>query len=114
MKHIKHLIMAIIVLASIVVSPLTALADTTNSSSSQTSATTSSAPASDDSLQKIKQKGVLVVGTSAGYPPYEFTTKKNGKTEYIGFEMSLAKQLAKDLGVKLEIKNMDFDSSSWP
>lgn len=110
MKHIKHLIMAIIVLASIVVSPLTALADTTSSNSSQTSATTSSAPANDDSLQKIKQKGVLVVGTSAGYPPYEFTTKKNGKTEYIGFEMSLAKQLAKDLGVKLEIKNMDFDS----
>ena len=47
---------------------------------------------------------------SAAYPPYEFTTKENGKTKYVGFEVSLAKLFAKDLGVKLVIKNMDFDS----
>lgn len=112
MKHLKYFIMALVILASVITAPLTALAANISSSSassvSESSQTTT--PANDDSLQAIKKRGVLVVGTSAGYPPYEFTTKKNGKTEYIGFEMSLARQLAKDLGVKLKIKNMDFDS----
>ena len=108
MKHLKHYLMLLTIIASIIIAPLTALADSGTASSATTSSTTSAA--ADDSLQKIKQKGVLVVGTSAGYPPFEFTTKKDGKTEYVGFEMSLARQLAKDLGVKLEIKNMDFDS----
>lgn len=112
MKHIKQLIMMLIILASLVVAPLNAFAAANSSSSSSASSSTSSSTTttSDDSLQKIKQKGTLVVGTSAGYPPYEFTTKKNGKTQYVGFEMSLARQLAKDLGVKVQIKNMDFDS----
>lgn len=114
MKHIKQLIMMLIILASLVVAPLNAFAAANSSSSSSASSSTSSSTTttSDDSLQKIKQKGTLVVGTSAGYPPYEFTTKKNGKTQYVGFEMSLARQLAKDLGVKVQIKNMDFDSLS--
>lgn len=55
-------------------------------------------------------KGTLVVGTSADYPPYEFTVKQNDKTKYVGFDMQIAQALAKKLGVKLVIKNMDFDS----
>lgn len=66
--------------------------------------------ASDGYLQKVKDKGTLVVGTSADYPPYEFTVKQSGKTEYVGLDIEIAKQFAKDLGVKLEIKNMNFDS----
>lgn len=108
MKQFKHFFLMLIILASVIAAPLTALA--ASSGPNSTSQGTSAPLANDDALQKVKQRGVLVVGTSAGYPPYEFTTKKNGKTEYIGFEMSLAKQFAKDLGVKLEIKNMDFDS----
>lgn len=110
MKHLKHYLMLLIILASIIIAPLTAFADNSTANSTSANAGSTTSTATDDSLQKIKQKGVLVVGTSAGYPPFEFTTKENGKTEYVGFEMSLARQLAKDLGVKLEIKNMDFDS----
>lgn len=110
MKQLKHYLMLLTVLASIILAPLTAFANSSAASSTPASSTSTATPPTDDSLQKIKQKGVLVVGTSAGYPPFEFTTKKDGKTEYVGFEMSLARQLAKDLGVKLEIKNMDFDS----
>ncbi|EEW53324.1 ABC transporter substrate-binding protein/permease [Limosilactobacillus antri] len=109
MKHFKPLLMLIILCVSLVVAPLNAFAAATSSSSSASADSTNSA-AADDSVQRIKQKGTLVVGTSADYPPYEFTTKKNGKTEYVGFEMDVAKQFAKDLGVKLVIKNMDFDS----
>jgi ABC-type amino acid transport/signal transduction systems, periplasmic component/domain len=109
MKHLKPLLMLVILCVSLVIAPLNAFAAATSSSSSASSDANQSA-ATDDSVQRIKQKGTLVVGTSADYPPYEFTTKKNGKTEYVGFEMDVAKQFAKDLGVKLVIKNMDFDS----
>lgn len=112
MKHFKQILMLIILMCALII-PNTALAAASSSSSSSSSTSTNSSSntaATDDSLQKIKQKGTLVVGMSADYPPYEFTTKKNGKTEYVGFEVSLARQFAKDLGVKLVIKNMDFDS----
>ncbi|MBZ2404612.1 ABC transporter permease [Liquorilactobacillus hordei] len=64
----------------------------------------------DNYLQKVKDKGTLVVGTSADYPPYEFTVKQSGKTNYVGLDIEIAKKFAKNLGVKLEIKNMNFDS----
>lgn len=110
MKGFKHLLLLMIIAFPILCTPITALAANESSSTSSSSANNSSQVASNDSVQKIKQKGTLVVGMSADYPPYEFTTKENGKTKYVGFEVSLAKQFAKDLGVKLVIKNMDFDS----
>ena len=73
-------------------------------------AATNSSQTTDDSLQKVKDKGTLVVGLSADYPPYEFTAKVDGKTKYVGIDIDLAKQFAKDMGVKLVIKNMNFDS----
>ena len=113
MKHLKPLLMLFILCASLILAPLNAFAAASSSSSSTSSAsssTTNTTAGGEDSVQRIKEKGTLVVGTSADYPPYEFTTKKNGKTEYVGFEMDVARQFAKDLGVKLVIKNMDFDS----
>lgn len=61
-------------------------------------------------MKKIKSSGKIVVGMSADYPPMEFTKNVNGKNKFVGVDVELAKQIAKDLGVKLEIKNMDFDS----
>lgn len=60
-------------------------------------------------LQAIKSKGKLVIGTSADFPPYEFHSKANGKDEIVGIDIDIAKQVAQDLGVELEIKDMDFD-----
>ncbi|GEL14531.1 ABC transporter substrate-binding protein/permease [Pediococcus cellicola] len=77
---------------------------------SQASAATNNTKATDTSLAKIQKKGVLVLGTSPDYAPYEFQTTKNGKSVDVGMDISIAKQIAKDLGVKLKIKNMDFDS----
>lgn len=109
MKCLKQLFMLFILLWSLVL-PSTALAATDSSQASTSSSITNNTTTTDNSLQRIKHKGTLVVGMSADYPPYEFTTKKNGQTRYVGFEVSLARQFAKDLGVKLVIKNMDFDS----
>lgn len=111
MKGFKHLLLLTIIAFPILLcAPITALAANESSSTSSSSGNNPSQIASNDSVQEIKQKGTLVVGMSAAYPPYEFTTKENGKTKYVGFEVSLAKLFAKDLGVKLVIKNMDFDS----
>ena len=60
------------------------------------------------SIDKIKEKGKLVIGTTADYPPYEFKIMQNGKLEIVGFDIEIAKLIAKKLGVELEIKDMDF------
>ncbi|MCZ8515958.1 transporter substrate-binding domain-containing protein [Paenibacillus filicis] len=60
-------------------------------------------------LDQIKKVGKIVVGTSADYPPYEFHKEINKKDEIVGFDIEIAKALAKDLGVQLEIKDMKFD-----
>lgn len=60
-------------------------------------------------LDQIKEAGKIVLGTSADYPPYEFHKEINGKDEIVGFDIEIAKEIAKDLGVELEIKDMDFD-----
>ncbi len=60
-------------------------------------------------LEQIKENGKLVIGTSADYPPYEFHKTIDGKDQIVGFEMEIAKEIAKDLGVELEIKDIKFD-----
>jgi polar amino acid transport system substrate-binding protein len=59
-------------------------------------------------LDKVKKAGKLVIGTSADYPPYEFHKQVNGKDEIVGFDIEIAKQIAKDMGVQLEIKDITF------
>lgn len=61
-------------------------------------------------LDVIKKNGVLVVGTAPGYPPFEFINGVNGKNEVVGADIDLAKKVAEKLGVKLEVKTMDFDA----
>jgi ABC-type amino acid transport substrate-binding protein len=56
-----------------------------------------------------EEKGKIVIGTSADYPPYEFHKSINGKDTIVGFDIEVAKEVAKDLGVELEIKDMKFD-----
>jgi len=53
-----------------------------------------------DVLQTVKQKGVLTVGTKADYRPFGYLDP-SGKI--VGFEADLAADVAKRLGVKLEL-----------
>lgn len=62
-----------------------------------------------EEMQKIKKSGKIVLGTSADFPPYEFHKSVNGTDQIVGFDIEIAKQIAKDLGVQLEIKDMKFD-----
>lgn len=59
-------------------------------------------------IAEIKENGKLVVGLSADYAPYEFHIMKDGKDQIVGFDIDIAKEIANDMGVDLEIKEMDF------
>ncbi len=53
------------------------------------------------------KKEKVIVGTEAGFAPYEYM-KGN---EVVGIDMDIAKAIADDMGKELEIKNMDFDGA---
>lgn len=63
----------------------------------------------DTRLANIQRAGKLIIGCSADYPPYEFHSLENGNDVIVGFDIDIAKEIAKDLGVTLEIKDMAFD-----
>ena len=56
-----------------------------------------------------KNENVIVYGTSADYAPYEFHTLIDGKDTIVGYDVSLAKYIAKEAGKELEIKDIGFD-----
>ena len=74
-----------------------------------TSGTANSAAEADGALQEIKDSGKLVVGTCADYPPYEWHLVQDGDDKIIGFDIDIAQAIADELGVELEVKDMDFD-----
>ena len=61
-------------------------------------------------LDEIKENGEVVLGVSADYPPYEFRATINGESTIVGFDIEIAKEVAKDLGVELKIQDMKFDT----
>lgn len=62
----------------------------------------------DSQYLKIKEAGKIILGTSADYPPYEFHSMVDGKDTIVGFDIEIAKKIAEELGVELEILDMDF------
>lgn len=71
----------------------------------------SSAPKENQALNSIKKSGVLTVALSPDFSPMEFVdSSKEGQESYVGFDVSLAKYLAEELGVQLEIQAMSFDA----
>lgn len=62
--------------------------------------TAAAAQTNDDSLQKIIQRGELIVGISLSTPPYGMT---DANMQPAGFDVALANLVARDLGVKLTI-----------
>lgn len=62
------------------------------------------------SVGAIQKAGVLVLGTSADYPPYEFHTEIDGEDTIVGFDIAIAQYFADSLGVDLKVVDMPFDS----
>lgn len=70
-----------------------------------------SEPAADSSaggaIEKIKAAGKIIMGTNAEFPPFEYVEGN----EVVGVDADIAAEIAKDLGVELEIENMDFTAA---
>jgi len=57
-------------------------------------------------LEGILQRGEFRVGFEAGYMPFEMTDKKG---EFVGFDIDMAKEMAKAMGVKFVPVNTAWD-----
>jgi len=58
-------------------------------------------------VDEIKKRGYLIVGTEATFPPFEFVDEKT--KEIVGFDIDIAREIAKALGVKLKVEDIAFD-----
>ena len=86
----------------------TAANDTDGDAAGEDAAVTEPANA----LEKIKADGVLTVDLSPDFSPMEFVdSSKTGQEQYVGFDITLAKYIAENLGVELVIEPMGFDAS---
>ena len=90
--------------------PASSAATSTPASSTAAPASSSVAESdlSDAALQaiaKIKEKGVLTISTESKYAPFCF---KDNDLNIVGFEPTLMQYLADDLGVELNIQDVDF------
>jgi len=62
--------------------------------------------AKESTLEKVLQRGELRVGFEAGYMPFEMTDQKGN---FVGFDIDMAKEMAKAMGVKFVPVNTAWD-----
>ncbi len=72
---------------------------------SQAQTTIDTAQAADKSLQNVKKRGALIVGTDIPYGVMEYLDK-SGKPA--GIDIEIAKEVTTDLGAKLTLKTLPF------
>ena len=58
-------------------------------------------------VESVQKAGKLTIGTSPDFPPFESLTNE-GKVE--GIEIDILNLICDELGIELEIRQMDFDS----
>lgn len=85
-------------------------APTTNIPAGTTQVNKTNSATMNNVLTTIKANKKLVLGTSADFPPFEWHMMKDGKDTIVGFDISIAQEIAKDLEVELVIEDMNFDS----
>ena len=101
MKKITALLMAVLMLCTL----FTACGSTAETAQSTETAETAEASES-SALAKVKEAGKLTVATSPDFPPFE--SLENG--EVVGIEIDILQLICEQLGVELDIQQMDFDS----
>lgn len=72
-------------------------------SQSGSSTPASSSTSGDDSLQKLKDKGTVVIGGTTTGPPFSFLTSKN---ENDGLMYDIAKRVVEEMGLKSKTEGM--------
>jgi len=97
----------------------TTAAPATEAATTAAAAETTAAPATeaadaldpDCRLAKVLESGKLMVGVSPDFAPMEFKdVTKTGDDQYVGSDMAMARYIAEKMGLKLEIKAMEFSA----
>jgi len=73
-----------------------------------TVADTTSAAAADDSLTKVQTAGTFILGLDSAFPPMGFVDENN---EIVGFDIDLAREVCKRMGVELKLQPIDWSSN---
>lgn len=110
MKKLSAMLLALVMTMGLMAcgAQPTATNDTDGDAAGEDAAVTEPANA----LEKIKADGVLTVALSPDFSPMEFVdSSKTGQEQYVGFDITLAKYIAENLGVELVIEPMGFDAS---
>lgn len=110
MKKLSAMLLALVMTMGLMAcgAQPTAANDTDGDAAGEDAAVTEPANA----LEKIKADGVLTVALSPDFSPMEFVdSSKTGQEQYVGFDITLAKYIAENLGVELVIEPMGFDAS---
>lgn len=84
----------------------TTAADTTAADAADTTAAEKTEETSAEAAGTEAAGGVLVMATNAEFPPYEF----HDGGEIVGIDAEIAKAIADELGMELEIEDIAFDS----
>lgn len=92
MKKLLALVLAVAMIASVAVLAGCAKTETTSSS--------------DATEAQSSDKPTLTMATNASFPPYEYYDG----TQIVGIDAEIAKAIADDLGMQLEIVDIEFDS----
>ena len=108
MKKMISMLLALVMALSLVACG----AQPTTNDNGNTASGGDSAAEPANALEKIKADGVLTVALSPDFSPMEFVdSSKTGQDQYVGFDVTLAKYIAENLGVELVIEPMGFDAS---
>lgn len=98
--------LGVVLAAGVLAASLALFGCSSNSSSSDTKKDDSSAKTeATASGYTLVKDGTLIMGTSPDYPPFE--NLENG--EAVGFDVDLCKAIADELGLKFEVKSLQFD-----
>ncbi len=99
---------AVTTTAATTIAPTTAAPTTTAATAAGTTAGTTAATttaAADPSLQKVLDKKEFVLGLDDSFPPMGY---RNDKNEIVGFDIDLATEVTKRMGVALKLQPIDW------
>lgn len=84
---------------------------TSNTSSQQSSSAADSSQTQEDtSWSKVQSAGTLVLGLDKAFPPMGYVDTQTG--ELVGFDIDLAKEACKHLGIELKLQPVDWDNKT--
>lgn len=80
---------------------------TENKGEDKTASSTASSAAVDQSWEKVKEAGELVLGLDDSFPPMGYRDDNN---EIVGYDIDLAKEVASRLGIELKLQPINWDT----